>query len=182
MERMSLIKSAESLFQALRTPMPSAEDADGKTLESVLLGTASTMPSRKPSNGTSPLPDCLTRTAQHRCRRYVRGTGETAFRPTLPSIAAEMMQWLKSAFSTSQATTSDGQVPAMQSWTPCDKVLDQFFSAEAPDELGRLAGFRILKILGCDMGAVFLAEDIQLRRPVAPENHPSKLCGERKGR
>lgn len=40
--------------------------------------------------------------------------------------------------------------------------------AEAADELGRLASYRVLSVLGQGgMGIVFHAEDIQLRRPVA---------------
>ena len=40
--------------------------------------------------------------------------------------------------------------------------------AEAADEIGRLSGFRILKLLGQGgVGGVFLAEDMDLQRRVA---------------
>jgi WD40 repeat protein len=41
-------------------------------------------------------------------------------------------------------------------------------AAEAPDELGRLGGYRVLQVLGTGgMGLVFRAEDVRLKRPVA---------------
>src|SRR5262249_17741862 len=45
----------------------------------------------------------------------------------------------------------------------------EFFSPpEGQDELGRLGNYRVLKELGAGgMGAVFAAEDVQLKRPVA---------------
>jgi serine/threonine protein kinase len=40
--------------------------------------------------------------------------------------------------------------------------------AQAPDELGRLGGYRVLRLLGAGgMGSVFLAEDVHLERHVA---------------
>ncbi|MFO0811304.1 MAG: serine/threonine-protein kinase, partial [Gemmataceae bacterium] len=55
--------------------------------------------------------------------------------------------------------------------------------AEAPDELGRLGHYRILKQLGAGgMGVVFLAEDTLLARPVALKIMQPTLAGAGDGR
>jgi hypothetical protein len=66
------------------------------------------------------------------------------------------------------ATTSIGDATLVPGALAPDEVAAVLAPAQAPDELGRLGGYRVLKKLGAGgMGVVFLAEDVALRRQVA---------------
>jgi serine/threonine protein kinase len=56
--------------------------------------------------------------------------------------------------------------PAVQE--PDERAFDFLNPPQEPDEIGRLANYRVLSVLGQGgMGVVFHAEDLQLQRPVA---------------
>jgi hypothetical protein len=86
--------------------------------------------------------------------------------PVLPFLIGRLEQLSLSSTPTETdnvaVATSDTAGPA-----PAPAGLSFLRPAQAPDELGRLAGFRILKVLGRGgMGLVLGAEDVQLRRQV----------------
>src|SRR5262245_2058942 len=91
--------------------------------------------------------------------------------PSTPSEAAEaLIPWLKrlrpkDAAQTISVTAEHAETPPMATVVAS---YDFLRNPELPDELGRLAQYRVLQSIGAGgMGMVFRAEDIKLKRRVA---------------
>jgi hypothetical protein len=87
-----------------------------------------------------------------------------------PAGSAENTSWATAATPTPPVSPP----AALLSDEPCEFLAP----AQEPDELGRLGGYRVLKVLGAGgMGVVFQAEDVQLRRLVAIKAMKPALAG-----
>jgi len=102
--------------------------------------------------------------------------GGTAIDAPLPDRVRALMQSLRGWYARGEPHTwskaSDSSFPSAQPAEEQGSVLaescDFLAPPEAPDELGRLGGYRVLRTLGAGgMGIVFLAEDLELKRQVA---------------
>jgi anti-sigma factor RsiW len=165
-----LISFAEPAMGS-KSPCP-----DSQGLQRYLLGQVNDPEAEQIERHLSECRRCLTAVASLPAEDHLVQAmhAQAAGRREPPSaVVAELMRRLSRlrppAAATEAPPTSPSLAPA--TITPGESVEDVYdflAPAQEPGELGRLGGYRVLRVLGAGgMGVVFAAEDLQLRRPVA---------------
>ena len=130
-----------------------------ESLRRLLLGELSAAEAAPLEQHLLTCPLCADRTRAWMAQRVAAG----GHREDLPPPPADA-----SPLRTHSSLFDETQAPGAPVKAGSQELLARFEPAAGPDELGRLGGFRVLQLLGQGgMGAVFLAEDMQLRRRVA---------------
>jgi formylglycine-generating enzyme required for sulfatase activity len=119
--------------------------------------------------------DCVQRTRSLRSADTLVAALQVAGAEELSAAQSSVVEQLverlcdRSQFSTHSSLLDPTDVPGRQAGrADVSALLAMLAPAETPQELGRLGAFRVLSLLGSGgMGAVLLAEDVQLRRQVA---------------
>lgn len=101
--------------------------------------------------------------------------------PQVREVLQRLNSWVMTRSITDTQTPASG-VPTLTPGSETTQAvhedeIQRFMPAKSPDELARLAHYRVLKLIGYGgMGAVFLAEDTRLQRRVALKVLRGKRC------